>query len=126
MDKMITDNMIINLNMFSSFIKKIIVSNMNSTLVIITKRNNRECGHTQILEKPSKLEELGCGISKNTIFCFSAGVGHNSLFLTLPRDHERECPLGIENYVRQQHNELIVELIETSSPGEQHKKCLDK
>ena len=32
MDKMISDKMIINLDVFSSFIKNIIVSNMNSTV----------------------------------------------------------------------------------------------
>ena len=33
LDKMITDKMTINLDVFSSFIKDIIVSNMNDTLV---------------------------------------------------------------------------------------------
>ena len=34
MDKIITDKMTIDLNMFSLFMKDIIVSNMNSTLVV--------------------------------------------------------------------------------------------
>ena len=46
MDKMITDKMTINLNVFSPFMEDIIVSNMNGTLVIIIKRSSRECGHT--------------------------------------------------------------------------------
>ena len=46
MDNMITDKMIINLNMFSPFIEDIIVSNMNGTLVVTIKRSGRGCGHT--------------------------------------------------------------------------------
>ena len=45
MDKMITDKMIIDLNVFSPFMEDIIVSNMNSTLVVIIKRSSKGCGH---------------------------------------------------------------------------------
>ena len=41
MDKMITDKMTINLDMFSSFMKNIIVSNINGTLVVTIKRSSR-------------------------------------------------------------------------------------
>ena len=78
MDKMITDKMTINLDEFSPFMKDIIVSNMNGTLVVTIKRSSRGGGHTQILKKP---KELRCGISKGTIFCFSIGAGHKSFFL---------------------------------------------
>ena len=46
MDKIITDKITIDLDVFSLFMEDIIVSNMNDTLVIIIKRNNRGCGHT--------------------------------------------------------------------------------
>ena len=46
MDKMITDKMTIDLDMFSSFIEDIIVSNMNDTLVVTIKRNSKRCEHT--------------------------------------------------------------------------------
>ena len=46
MDKMITDKMTIDLNVFSPFMEDIIVSNMNGTLVVIIKRSGRGCGHT--------------------------------------------------------------------------------
>ena len=42
------------------------------------------------------------------------------------KDHGRECPLCIEECTEQQHSELIVEQTDTSSPGEQHRKCLDE
>ena len=42
------------------------------------------------------------------------------------KDHERECPLSIEECVEQQHSESVVEQTDISSPGEQHKKCLDE
>ena len=46
MDKMITDKMIIDLDMFSLFMEDIIVSNMNNTLVVTIKRSSKECRHT--------------------------------------------------------------------------------
>ena len=46
MDKMITDKMTIDLDVFSPFIEDIIVSNMNGTLVVTIKRSGRGCGHT--------------------------------------------------------------------------------
>ena len=46
MDKMITDKMTINLNVFSPFIEDIIVSNMNDTIVVTIKGSSRRYGHT--------------------------------------------------------------------------------
>ena len=40
MDKMITDKMTIDLNVFSSFMEDIIVSNMNGTLVVTIKMSS--------------------------------------------------------------------------------------
>ena len=46
MDKMITDKMTINLDVFSLFMEDIIVSNMNDTLVVTIKVSSKGCGHT--------------------------------------------------------------------------------
>ena len=46
MDKMITDKITIDLNVFSPFMEDIIVSNMNGTLIVTIKRSGRGCGHT--------------------------------------------------------------------------------
>ena len=46
MNKMITDKMTINLDVFSLFMEDIIVSNMNGTLVVTIKRSSRGCKHT--------------------------------------------------------------------------------
>ena len=40
MDKIMTDNMTIDLDMFSLFMEDIIVSNMNDILVVIIKRSS--------------------------------------------------------------------------------------
>ena len=42
------------------------------------------------------------------------------------KDHERECPLGIEEYAKQQHSESIMEQTDSGSPSEQHRKYLDE
>ena len=46
MDKMITNKMTIDLDVFSSFMEYIIMSNMNDILVVTIKRSSRGCGHT--------------------------------------------------------------------------------
>ena len=46
MDKMITNKMTINLDVFSPFMEDIIVSNMSGTLVVTIKKSSRGCGHT--------------------------------------------------------------------------------
>ena len=46
MDKMITEKMTINLDVFSPFMEDIIVSNMNDTLVVTIKKSDRGCGYT--------------------------------------------------------------------------------
>ena len=46
MDKMISDKMTINIDVFSPFMEDIIVSNMNDTLVITIKGSGRGCGYT--------------------------------------------------------------------------------
>ena len=45
-DKIITDKMTINLDVFSPFMEDIIVSNMNGTLVVTIKGSGKGCGHT--------------------------------------------------------------------------------
>ena len=45
MDKMITDKMTIDLDVFSSFMEDIIVSNMNDILVVTIKGSSRGYGH---------------------------------------------------------------------------------
>ena len=42
------------------------------------------------------------------------------------KGHERECPSSIEECTKQQNSELIVEHIDTGSPNEQHRRCLDE
>ena len=46
MDKIITDKMTIDLDVFSPFMKDIIVNNMNDTLVVTIKRSSRGYRHT--------------------------------------------------------------------------------
>ena len=42
------------------------------------------------------------------------------------KDQGRECPLGTEECVEQQHSKSIVEQTDTGSLGEQHRKCLNE
>ena len=76
----------INLNMFSALMKDIIMSNLNSTSVIIIKINRRGLRDTQIIKKPTYPKKFRDGVSKSLILSFSTGMSSQGLFLTVPRD----------------------------------------
>ena len=46
MDKIITDKMTIDLDVFSPFMEDIIVNKMNGTLIVTIMRSSRGYGHT--------------------------------------------------------------------------------
>ncbi|GFZ12887.1 hypothetical protein Acr_23g0012720 [Actinidia rufa] len=83
---MLSNKMAVNLNMFSTIMKNIIVSNQYGTAIVTVKYSSPRMTDAHVLKKPSKLEELLCGVSKSTILSLSARMSNKSLLLTTPRD----------------------------------------
>ena len=46
LEKVMSDKMIIDLDVFGSLVENIIASNLNNTLIVIIDRSNRGSGHT--------------------------------------------------------------------------------
>jgi hypothetical protein len=86
LQKMMAHKMTVDLNMFSTFMKYIIMHNLNRTSIITKDRRTEGLRNPHIMEKPTEPEELRGGVSKSTILSFSARVGNNRLFLTTSRD----------------------------------------
>ena len=51
-----TNKVAVDLNVLGFFMKDIIVSNLNSTVVITMERNMRQRIYAQVLEKPAKVK----------------------------------------------------------------------
>jgi hypothetical protein len=86
LQKMMAHKMTADLNVFSTFMKYIIMRNLNHTLIVTKDRRTGGLRNTHITEKPTELEELRGGVSKSTILSFSARAGNNRLLLATPRD----------------------------------------
>lgn len=69
-DQMMTNKMIINLNVLSALMKNIIVNNLNDTLTIIIDVCSFKLRDSHILQQPSKPEKAKSSVYKRFIFCF--------------------------------------------------------
>ena len=83
---MLSNKVAVNLNMFSTVMKNIIVSNQYGTAIVTMKYSSPRMTDTHVLKKPPKPEELLCSVSKSTILSLSARASNKSLLLTTPRD----------------------------------------
>jgi hypothetical protein len=73
----------VNLDMFSALVKNIIVSNLNGTLIVTMDGRTAKQRDTYIGKKPVQPKKFGSSVSKCTIFNFNAR-SNNRLFLTPP------------------------------------------
>ena len=55
---MMTNEMTIDLNVLNALMKNIIMSNVNSTTIIVVNRSTGGLGSTHVNQEPTKLEEF--------------------------------------------------------------------
>ena len=82
---MLTNKLAINLNMLCSFMKDIVMSNLNSTPIITCKCCWKILRNSHVWEQPAELDDFLSGVCKNTIFGFCTRTRYQWLFLTTPR-----------------------------------------
>ena len=56
--KMMTNEMTIDLNVLNALMKNIIMSNVNSTTIVVVNRSTGGLGGTHVNQEPTKLEEF--------------------------------------------------------------------
>jgi hypothetical protein len=83
---MMMNEVTIDFNVLGALMKNIIMSNVNSTMIIAVNRSTGGLGSTHVSQEPTKLEEFWGGISESTVLSFSTGTSNNGLFLAMPRD----------------------------------------
>ena len=80
------NNVTINFNVFSVFMENLILSNVESGLVITIKEHGLRMEYLKIKKQFLKPSEFTCGGSKRTIFSFGRRTRDCGLLLGTPRD----------------------------------------
>ena len=74
----------INLNELGALMEDIVMSNIDSTTIIIIKRSGSRLWRIHINQEPSKLDKLASSVNKSTILNLSIGTRNHVLLLTTP------------------------------------------
>ena len=74
----------INLNELGALMEDIVMSNIDSTTIIIIKRRGSRLWRIHINQEPSKLDKLASSVNKSTILNLSIGTRNHVLLLTTP------------------------------------------
>lgn len=78
---MLANKVIIDFDVFGTFIEDIIMSDLNGTLIVMTNNNGMTLRSTHFFKKPLKLYKLLSSVSKSIIFYLGDGLGDKRLFL---------------------------------------------
>ena len=81
---MLASDVAVNLNMFGAFTEDIIMSNVDSTMIITIKRSGSGLWSIHVSQEPAKPNKLASGVGKGTILSLSTGMGNHILLLATP------------------------------------------
>ena len=81
---MLASDVAIDLNMLGAFVEDIIMSNVDSTMIVTIKRSGSGLWSIHVSQEPAKPNKLLSGVSKGTIFSLSIGTRNHILLLAAP------------------------------------------
>ena len=84
--EMLASDVAVNLNVLGAFMEDIIMSNVDSTIIVTTKRSGSGLWSIHVIQEPAEPDKLACGVGKGTILSLSIGTGSYILLLATPRD----------------------------------------
>ena len=84
--EMLVSDVVIDLNMLGAFVEDIIMSNVDSTMIVTIKRSGSGLQSIHVSQEPANPNKLASGVGKGTILCLSTGTGNHILLLATPRD----------------------------------------
>ena len=84
--EMLASDVAVDLNMLGAFVEDIIMSNVDSTTIVIIKRSGSGLRSIHVSQEPAKPNNLANGVGKCTILCLSTRTGNHILLLAVPRD----------------------------------------
>ena len=84
--EMLVSDVAVDLNMLGAFVEDIIMSNVDSTMIVTIKRSGSGLRSIHVNQEPMKPNKLASGVGKGMILCLSIGTGNHILLLAAPRD----------------------------------------
>ena len=84
--EMLVSDVAVDLNMLGAFVEDIIMSNVDSTTIVIIKRSGSGLWSIHVSQEPAKPNKLASGVGKGTILSLSTGIGNHILLLAAPRN----------------------------------------
>ena len=84
--EMLVSNVVVDLNVLGAFMEDIIMSNVDSTMIVIIKRSVSGLWSIHVNQEQAKPDKLTSGVDKGTILSLSIGTGNYILLFATPRD----------------------------------------
>ena len=82
--EMLASDVAVNLNVLDAFMEDIIMSNVDSTMIVTIKRSGSRLWSIHVSQEPAKLDKLTSGVGKGTILSLSTRTGNHILLLATP------------------------------------------
>ena len=84
--EMLASDVAVDLNVLGAFMEDIIMSNIDSTMIVTIKRSGSGLWSIHVSQEPMKPDKLAGGVGKGTILSLSTGMGNHILLLATPPD----------------------------------------
>ena len=84
--EMLASDVAVDLNVLGVFMEDIIMSNIDSTMIVTIKRSGSGWWSIHVNQEPAKPDKLTGGVGKDTILSLNTGTGNHILLLATPRD----------------------------------------
>ena len=78
---MLVSDVAVDLNVLGAFMEDIIMSNVDSTMIVIIKRSVSGLWSIHVNQKLAKPDKLASGVGKGTILSLSTRTGNNIMLL---------------------------------------------
>ena len=82
----LASDVVVDLNVLGAFMEDIIMSNVDSTMIVTVKRSGSGLWSIHVSQEPVKLDKLVGGVGKGTILSLNTGMGNHILLLVMPQD----------------------------------------
>ena len=83
---MLASDVAIDFNVLGAVMEDIIMSNVDSTMIVTIKRSGNGLWSIHVNQKPAKPDKLVGGVGKSTILSISTGTGNHILLLAMPQE----------------------------------------
>ena len=82
----LASDVVVDLNVLGAFMEDIILSNVDSTMIVTVKRSGSGLWSIHVSQEPVKPDKLVGGVGKGTILSLNTGMGNHILLLVMPQD----------------------------------------